>query len=323
MSISKKITFAIAGIIIILGVFDITLGKGLLRNSFEKIEEQLAVKDILRCTGSIEREIRHLELLTTDWSAWDETYNFIMNPGEEYIDANLPDSSFSSNELNLIAFYNSNGEQVWARDFNLETEEPLGLELLRKNPQDTILGKLLHHKSLKDNHSGIILTETGPMLISATPILTSEDEGPIRGTMLMGRLLTQDYVNRLAKLTRVDLQIQPIESGKVEKPPGILESIGKDSAYHISVVDEQTLKIYSLLNNLEGKPALLVSATINRDFMKAADKALTTSIIISLLGLLIFFLVLYGFLQVTISKPLISLSRMAVELGDVSKKKRY
>jgi sensor domain CHASE-containing protein len=30
-----------------------------------------------------------MDRLTHDWSAWDDTYNFVENPTDEYIDANL------------------------------------------------------------------------------------------------------------------------------------------------------------------------------------------------------------------------------------------
>ncbi len=43
-----------------------------------------------------------LDIFTRDWAAWDNTYEFIQDVNQDYIEANLVASTFSSAELNFI-----------------------------------------------------------------------------------------------------------------------------------------------------------------------------------------------------------------------------
>jgi len=45
--------------------------------SFERLEQELAIADVQRCIDALDREVYHLDLLARDWSAWDDTWEFV------------------------------------------------------------------------------------------------------------------------------------------------------------------------------------------------------------------------------------------------------
>ncbi|GAI85058.1 unnamed protein product, partial [marine sediment metagenome] len=76
---------------------------------------------------------------------------------------------------------------------------------------------LLYHPNTENSIGGIVLLPEGPVLIASQPILTSDDEGPVHGALLMGRYLDATEINRLAEAALLpltayradDIQIPP------------------------------------------------------------------------------------------------------------------
>jgi sensor domain CHASE-containing protein len=65
--------------------------------SFLEVEQNVAVKDVERCISALRREIHHLDLLTHDWAAWDDTCQFVEDRNSNYVKANLTPETFENN----------------------------------------------------------------------------------------------------------------------------------------------------------------------------------------------------------------------------------
>ncbi len=147
---------------------------------------------------ALRSEINHLDSLAFDWAAWDDTYDFVTSLDEKYINSNLLFFTFRDSELNLVFFLDPSGAAVWAKIYDLETEEPIQIEqlpvkgFLANNP-------LIQHKDVQSSVAGILNTQRGPMLIASRPIVTSDLTGPIKGSFLIGKLLTEGYVRSLSE----------------------------------------------------------------------------------------------------------------------------
>ncbi|BCO10269.1 hypothetical protein GF1_26450 [Desulfolithobacter dissulfuricans] len=106
----------------------------------ERLEQEIARKDMERVVSTLQREIEFLDSFAFDWAAWDDTYRFITDRNQEYIESNLGDYTFRDNQLNLIIFYDIRGNVVWSRIVDLDTMEELQLpEFPRKGFRRTIL----------------------------------------------------------------------------------------------------------------------------------------------------------------------------------------
>jgi sensor domain CHASE-containing protein len=95
--------------------------------SFATLEEQDTNKNIERVHSALLVELTNLDTYTYDWAAWDDTYAFIQDVNEDYIESNLLDETFIASELNLMLFVNSSGGIVFGKAFDLENEEEISL----------------------------------------------------------------------------------------------------------------------------------------------------------------------------------------------------
>ena len=206
MTLRRKTLLIIAGTfygVIILLFF---ISRNILLGSYAELEEQSTHRDIERVLASYSYELANLETTTADWSAWDDTYTFIADRNEDYIRSNLTDSTFTELGLHLILYIDSAKDIVFGKAFDLENEEPVPLppgipKYLTEHDF------LVTHQDTESGYTGTIVLPEGPMIISSQPILTSEDAGPIRGTLLMGRYLDAAKVKELAEITLLSITL--------------------------------------------------------------------------------------------------------------------
>ncbi|GAH42577.1 unnamed protein product, partial [marine sediment metagenome] len=88
-----------------------------------------------------------------DWASWDDTYDFIEDANDEYIESNLIDGTFTELRLNLMLFINSSGQIVFGKAFDLYNEEEISIpqslsEYLSANDL------LLHHPDTESSIRG-------------------------------------------------------------------------------------------------------------------------------------------------------------------------
>ncbi len=248
----------------------------------EEIEEHDTSENVEQVLGVFSYLISDLEADTADWSAWDDTYAFIEDGNDEYIKSNLVDGTFISLKLNLMLFVHSSGQIVFGKAFDLENEEeiPLPPDLLAQLSENNLL---LSQADTYSYTSGIILLKEGPMLIASQPILASEDKGPARGTLIFARYLDSQIVNELSQLTLFPITIRPVNNLAYPDCKEALSALSADKPIFVNPTSKQYISGYTLLNDIYGKPALMLRVDIPRDAYQLGQ--ITTSYyILSVLG---------------------------------------
>jgi sensor domain CHASE-containing protein len=111
---------------------------------------------------------------------------------------------------------------VWGQTANPRTGDLQPVD----RPRDLLLAstdQLLTQPMPASYVRGLVRTKLGHMLISARPIITGEHEGPVRGTLLMGRLLDGDLLKNFSGQTFIPLQCWSLEGepqrGRIPRGP--------------------------------------------------------------------------------------------------------
>jgi signal transduction histidine kinase len=279
--------------------------------SFVELERKEAEKDLARCRQAIHREIEHVGLFVRDWAVWDEPYQYVQDRNSHFEEANLVDTTFSEANLHLFYFFDIDGEIVWGRTMDHAFEEYLQLSAF----EPSAIGSdhvLLSHDDTTDLVQGVLLTEYGPMLVASHPIITSNGEGPIRGTLVMGRFLSDELVSELNDQTRVAFHAWTTDDP--ELPNDVRETASKlaDADLVIQEVDEKTLDGACGVTDIFGQPALVLQATLPRQITLEASGVLrfasTSLAVLSLLVVGLLFVALQRFVVCRI-RTLAALSR--------------
>lgn len=227
------------------------------------IEKNAMVSNIDRVLGALEREKDALQTSVGDYAAWDETYRFAQDNNQEYIDANFGSTSFTNLHVNLVAVLNDRRELVYARHVDWrkgqDLEVPKNLHDLFRYHED-----LFELDGPKDTYTDIVRLNGQLMFLAARPIVTSEYQGPIRGTLVMMRYLDENYIQDLGAL--VQLKVSLVR----DFSPEIMQSIftpdkvlAQDTQRVINFIDDEHMEALFTLKNDEGDAEVIMR--IDRD----------------------------------------------------------
>ena len=185
------------------------LGNGLIFSfviwpTFSELERREGEQNAQRVAEVLLKEQDDLGRSTRDFSAWDETYGYVVEPNEDYDHQTFTVDVMRDLGMQLIAIYDTNGHRVQGATFDLDSGNPITIDpFMGDMPTDH---PLLARDRLT-GVTGILLTAHGPMLLASFPILQSTREGPIRGTFFMGRMLNQALVDAMAEQTHVKFDV--------------------------------------------------------------------------------------------------------------------
>ena len=287
-SLNKQLALLLVGLCLAFAFLSFATQRLAVLPVFGSIEHEGAERDIMRCVGALGRDIELLSDLTNDWAAWTDTYVYIEERNADYEESNLLDESFTGTQLNMIAMFDTKGELIWGEGRDLETEEETFFPEVFAAVLDPSKA-LTVYKDFDDAKEGVMLTDQGPMLIAIRPIITSKREGPIRGSLAMGRLLTGDEIANLAERAQVDLNVWT--TGDEDMPETeralLAGGVGESDKPMIQPGGDETLQAFQVFPDLCGNPALVlrvdVPRTITAQGKTAAFVATSTSIVGGLL----------------------------------------
>jgi methyl-accepting chemotaxis protein len=158
--------------------------------------------------------------------------------------------------------------------------------------------------------TGVYPTSAGPMLTSSRPILTSEKQGPPRGALIMGRLLSKEYVRTLAEQTQVNFRHWPVGDNSIPQADRqALKQISKESPQVIHEQDKKRLRVYAALDDIAGRPAVLLRAELPREITPQGKTAMTYDRVLTLGVMVIMVTVLLVLLERTVVQPIAMLTR--------------
>ena len=269
MDIGKKVLFAV---ILIFALLTCTLAfssQTILLSSFQNLEQEDTLKNVEWVQNAIETQYDYLDHIAMDWGYWDDTYEFIRTSDPEYIDSNLGNESLVDLEINLFLFFNASGDLVYSKYVDLNTGEAM---LLPDGVEETMKTGSLLSESENDSLRGVVLFDEMPVLLASRPILQSNHEGPVEGTLIVGRCLDDDFVGSIEEVTRSSLLVSRVDR---EMPPDFQEVFPEASEEVVILPSgDDTISAYLVLEGVDGKPAVMVRQDLFRDLYSHGRKIL-------------------------------------------------
>ncbi len=312
MTLRKKtlsiVSLIVIALLVVLYVNSITIVMG----GFARVEDENTRKNVQRALDAYTDEVAKLNITTNDWASWDATYTFIDDGNQEYIDQNVSEATTARLGLSVLVYINSAGRIVISEGFDPTTMKSIPLpESFRKY---LVLGnRLLQHPDLKTGETGVLLLPEGPLLVAARPILTSNGDGPSRGTLIMGRYLNAALIAQLGERTHVDLSVERADAAQLPTDfAQVHAELLQGASSAVQPLSDSMVAGYTLVNDIYGHPALLLRVTLPRPIYEQGQ----VSTRYQLISLLVVGLV-FGVVTLILLEKLV-LSRLARLSADVS-----
>ena len=273
--------------------------------SFSDVEQMDVCKDVQRFREALSNNVNAIKVVAEDYAKWDVTLAFIEDANEEYVELYLTDQTFTNARLNLILLIHSSGRTVFGSGFDLKKGYPIPVPngIKEHLAPDSLL---INHPDTEGGVAGMILLPEGPMLVVSEPVQTSASDGPIGGSLIMGRYLDMAEIQRLAGLTLLSLTSNRFNDTQMPLDFQIARSsLVKGTQTLVRPLSDDSVAGYTLLEDIYGAPGLLVRVDMPRDILKEGRLAIRYLLV----ALLVVGLVLVGVIAFLLDK--LVLSRMA------------
>ncbi len=319
MSLRGK-TFTILFFISLLSILFSYYTNGLvLLPTINTLEDERSKINVERLISAIDEATVSLSQVVADYATWDDSYEYITAPYQEYVDTNLTEQTFENLKVHFMVYLNQEGEVIYNKlvtsdDQWQPTEFPDSLfSSIKDYPT------LTSHVAPDESTKGIILTELGPAYAASHPITTSFDEGPVRGTLIMGRFLNESEVARLTELTKLTFSVIPPDAFTSQHQEVLSQATADKNVYSTEGTAESTIGI-GFVRDINNQPAFFVELALRREFFQHGRYAqllgtIINAIFTASLGLILYIL----FTRFVLGKLMI----LARELEEIAQKKNF
>ncbi len=324
MTLRTKVLLTLVVTILVFSALGVGIVDKLVYSAFADLEHEQAHRELLQCKQAIDSDLALLDGACLGWSSWDDTYEFVENPNQTYIDINLVPESFSQNNLNLIAIYDSEGRSVWSKLIGPETDSVINIpglspEVIASRCQFGT-GDPIDSAEWDVGTAGLLQSNHGALLVAARPILTSSFTGPSRGHFVMGRFVSKEAIHKWSTHDNAILGVFPLTGSplpsKEEEAVARLTSGTKECS--LAQTDEVT-RCYAIYPDIDGNPGLLIRADLPRTVtMKGLMLTKVGWIAIAFVGL-VCLAVLSAMLRHLVLKPIARLTEHVAKLGTSDK----
>jgi len=292
----KTVILVIASVTVIVGILFAT-SQIIVMRGFQQVENRMTASAVEHVTGIISDRVQHLNTLNNDWAAWDDTYDFVQHPdqNQNWVKSNTPDNTFKSSELNLLLVVDLSGNLVFGKAYDLINDEEVPLP---QYMDEYILSDfLLSHANAEDAKYGIVATPAENLLLSSQPVVTSQGQGPVMGTVIMAQILDSRLIGILSGSAQAPIEVFSVNDNTLfAEYQRILASFSSGLQVVTRLVDSKTIAGYELVKDISGQPAIMVKTTLSRDVYASGTIALryfyiTLLIVAIILGILLYFVI--------------------------------
>jgi len=315
MSLLYKISTLLIAVFVLFGIFTYTVQQLVILPSFLTLETQDAQMDMERAEQAIQREIAALAQAAGDWASWNDTYRFIEDKNSEFRLSTLTRIGVLDQlRVDLLYFVDVAGNVVWSVVYNRQTGEKISLQELSDKalPPDHPLMALPSETSTT---KGLLSTTFGPLMVVSKPSLDSNSEGPSHGALVLGRFLDPPTIRRIAKQARVELTVWSVQGAALGTEQAAVAAELGDSGESAIRANDSENRIYQILPDIFGKPALLLQVKVPRLISAEGSAAIRNARISLAAGALLILLVLLVGLRYLVLVPIAQLIMHADEVG--------
>jgi two-component system NtrC family sensor kinase len=299
VNIRFKVIALTGAIFAILVGAEVLVERHVVMPSFAQLERADAQTAMRRIVYALDRTLTELGLLATDWGNWADTYHFVEDHNADFVAANISNIALRQLNVNVLMIVDRDGQLVEARDLDLQSDQPLGLEL---TAQRALPADFPWRANLRAGTAArcLLRTSRGILLLAAAPVLDGHGNGPSRGMVVLGRLLSPAVVRTLGDQAQAQLTMLPPDPGSASER--LVES---DSLTHV----------YRAFDDLYGEPVMTLRVDVPREITLRGYRAVTYASACLIAAAVIVLMLLVVVLNRVILNPLAQVTRHAVALG--------
>lgn len=194
-SLNTKMVLVTIFAAVVVSVVLFILISTVLSKGYKRLESENVDSSISQVKESYSYFLNNLDSKISDWSSWDDTYEFIKDKNPDYVKSNLNPETLDKLKVDQILFIDSKDILVQAtKSASLKTD----LSGLVKD--DLILNEVKQNGSSKGLFK---IGENNYAMYTAHPILKSDESGEPRGVIIFARLMSGWFSEDITSIIKI------------------------------------------------------------------------------------------------------------------------
>ncbi|MBN1860753.1 MAG: HAMP domain-containing protein [Candidatus Thermoplasmatota archaeon] len=295
---TKSIIMICAGFSILSLILTFTL-HSIITKSYSDLEIKISSEHVERVLNQIDQELSNLEATAHDWSIWDDTFYFVQNKNEEYIQRNLQYESLEEIAVNFMVFYNNTDVLIYNITYDFEQEKEVCLPNNFFSYVTNNKDYLLTHQTKDHSQTGLVFYDENatPLLISVTPILKSDGESAIQGSLILGRFFDEAKIVSIGTITQLSFHLHPVTGSDFVNFNDPTTYI-KEKPIVVQPMNSTYIAGFVHINDIFGSPIFIAEIGSDRAIYQHGLNVIQNTII----SLLIFVLVLLVIVAIIVDR---------------------
>jgi diguanylate cyclase (GGDEF)-like protein len=282
---------------------------------FAALEQRELVQNHERMLQALESEFEELERLAVDWAVWDDTYRFMHGENPDWLLVNFTPLTFDNLQLAGLLIFDT-GHRLHTDYTYLVAEQ----RFVQQSPRLLeAIGALIAARSAtpadEAKAHGILAFEGRVLQLGISPIHDSNGEGEPLGTLIMMRSIDANRVERLAQRIRLTLRFYPLGDALDDPQAARAAAALTEDGLHIAETGAEQISAFSVLDDLNGQPTLLMQVGMPREILQQGREAVLHLLAFSFGALLLLGFGMFIAIRQVALKRLSRIGRTLVSIG--------
>jgi diguanylate cyclase (GGDEF)-like protein len=177
----------------------------------DKDKETSVKRDFEVTDYIVKKEEDNMQRLIVDWGQWDDTYKFINEQNQEYIDSNLQNYMIENLNLNSIIYLDNNKNIVCSREINST-----------KDFSQAFVNKLLQNdknfdKNINNGNIGLLSLNGNVYMVGVIPTTSSDRKAESNGFLIMIREIDKNLINYIEQIAPIKLTFKEAQQEQYKR----------------------------------------------------------------------------------------------------------
>lgn len=265
MSLRLKVLGSVAAVTLAMLILATIVARSVIISNFTDLQMREGLSELNQARAAIEAEKNYMDGFIYDYSAWDDTYEYVLDRNREYEVSNLGNSTFESDggfSVNAFLLFDAQDRPVFSLGYDIEKDEvtnlPAGLQAHLTS--DGLLGLSPAVPAL----CGIIDLGDDLAMVVSRQVVNSTESLPSRGTLVAATVMTAQWQQRLSEKYLSSFTLTPM-NGRAAEP----DSVQIQS-------NQRRVVAQGVLDGVYGEPLAILSVEMPNSIMQTADEAFQT-----------------------------------------------
>ncbi len=232
--------------------------------SYESVERDQIRQSTEQVVRALQAEARQIAIVGNDYASWDDMYAFVRDANARFADAHFSKLGLREMDVEIAYIVDEQNQEVFSA-------EQRAADDFYAVPATAAVREALHAQlaaiaantdAAQPRAPALLRLPGGVAIFDASPIIRTDRTGPVRGTLILARLLKPATLAHMSAVSQLPVRIWDLQRPPPRDWPATVVEWGRKAGASGARLDlplgGAEIAGFARLNTLDGAPGLLL-----------------------------------------------------------------